>query len=200
MISLQNIDFKYDNSNELVLNNLSLDVEKGKILAIIGASGCGKSTILRIIAGLEKPQSGNVFINGKDVSNTPTENRNVGFMFQEYALFPHMTVYQNILFGLKKDNGRVKEIATIVGIEELLERYPHELSGGQRQRVALARSVAYEPSVLLLDEPFSNLDTDLKDHIRIDLLKILKKLEITTILVTHDKEDAEVLADEVVNL
>lgn len=200
MISLQNIDFKYDNSNELVLNNLSLDVEKGKILAIIGASGCGKSTILRIIAGLEKPQSGNVFINGKDVSNTPTENRNVGFMFQEYALFPHMTVYQNILFGLKKDNGRVKEIATIVGIEELLERYPHELSGGQRQRVALARSVAYEPSVLLLDEPFSNLDTELKDHIRIDLLKILKKLEITTILVTHDKEDAEVLADEVVNL
>lgn len=200
MISLKNIKFKYDNSKELVLDNLSLDVKKGERMAIIGASGCGKSTILRIIAGLETPQAGDVYINDERMNGTPTEARNIGFMFQEYALFPHMTVYQNIKYGLKQDNGKVAEIAEVVGIEEYLERYPHELSGGQRQRVALARSVVYEPSVLLLDEPFSNLDTELKDHIRLDLLEILKKLQITTILVTHDKEDANVLADKVVSL
>ena len=129
MISLKNIDFKYDNSKELVLNNLSLDVEHGQRMAIIGASGCGKSTILRIIAGLESPQAGEVYINNKLMNGTPTEHRNIGFMFQEYALFPHMTVHQNIKYGLKKDDGKVKEIAEIVGIDELLERYPHELSG-----------------------------------------------------------------------
>lgn len=202
MLNLENITFKYGNSKDNVLENFSLSIEEGSTLAILGASGCGKSTILRIIAGLEKPQSGKVIIANNDMSNIPTEKRNVGFVFQEYALFPHMTVYNNINYGLKKGNNKtqIEEVAQLVGIEELLHRYPHELSGGQRQRVALARSIAYKPNILLLDEPFSNLDTDLKDQIRNDLHNILAKTNITTILVTHDKDDAKVLANNILSL
>ena len=202
MLKLKNIKFKYDNSNEQVLDKFNLELSEGETLAILGASGCGKSTILRIIAGLEIPQDGSVYINGKDVSKVPTEKRNVGFVFQEYALFPHMTVYDNINYGLnsKGNKEKIEEVANLVGISEYLKRYPHELSGGQRQRVALARSIAYQPNILLLDEPFSNLDTELKDQIRNDLKNILNKTNITTILVTHDKDDAKVLADHVLSL
>ncbi len=202
MLRLENISFNYDNSKELVLNNFSLSIEEGTTLAILGASGCGKSTILRIIAGLEKPQKGSVYIKEKEITKTPTEKRNIGFLFQEYALFPHMTVYENINYGLPKGRNqlRVNEIAQLVGVEEFLKRYPHELSGGQRQRVALARAIVYKPEVLLLDEPFSNLDTELREQIRNDIKDILDKTDITTILVTHDKEDADVLADKVLSL
>ncbi len=202
MLKLENIKFKYDNSNELILEGFNLELAEGETLAILGASGCGKSTILRIIAGLEIPQKGSVYINGVDVSKVPTEKRNVGFVFQEYALFPHMTVYDNINYGLnsKGNKKKIEDVAKLVGISEYLKRYPHELSGGQRQRVALARSIAYQPNILLLDEPFSNLDTELKDQIRNDLKNILNKTNITTILVTHDKDDANVLADKILSL
>jgi len=202
MLKLESIKFKYDNSNEQILDGFNLELAEGETLAILGASGCGKSTILRIIAGLEIPQEGSVYINDVDVSKVPTEKRNVGFVFQEYALFPHMTVYENINYGLnsKGNKKKIEEVAKLVGITEYLKRYPHELSGGQRQRVALARSIAYQPNILLLDEPFSNLDTELKDQIRNDLKNILNKTNITTILVTHDKDDAEVLADKVLSL
>lgn len=200
MLKLENIKFKYDNSNELVLDGFNLSLEKGKTLALLGASGCGKSTILRLIAGLEKPNEGNVLINGEIVNRIPTEKRNIGFLFQEYALFPHMNVYDNIKFGLDKKSNHeliINEVASLVGVVKYLNRFPHELSGGQRQRVALARAIAYKPNLLLLDEPFSNLDTDLKDQIRKDLLEIISKTDITTVLVTHDELDAKALADEI---
>ncbi|QVK20633.1 ABC transporter ATP-binding protein [Mycoplasmatota bacterium] len=202
MLRLVDINFKY-NSSEEVLSNFNLSLSKGDTLAILGPSGCGKSTILRIIAGLEKPSSGNVYINDLSVNNLPTEKRNIGFLFQEYALFPHMNVYDNIKFGLNKNNNveqSVEEVANLVGVREYLKRYPHELSGGQRQRVALARAIIYKPDLLLLDEPFSNLDTDLKSQIRKDLKEVISKTNITTIIVTHDELDAKELADEIITL
>ncbi|XMB66895.1 ABC transporter ATP-binding protein [Mycoplasmatota bacterium zrk1] len=202
MLRLVDINFKY-NSSEEVLSNFNLSLSKGDTLAILGPSGCGKSTILRIIAGLEKPSSGNVYINDLSVNNLPTEKRNIGFVFQEYALFPHMNVYDNIRFGLNKNNNveqSVEEVANLVGVREYLKRYPHELSGGQRQRVALARAIIYKPDLLLLDEPFSNLDTDLKSQIRKDLKEVISKTNITTIIVTHDELDAKELADEIITL
>ncbi|XMB85141.1 ABC transporter ATP-binding protein [Mycoplasmatota bacterium WC44] len=200
MLKLENVKFKYDNSDELVLDNFLLSLKRGSTLAILGSSGCGKSTILRLIAGLEKPSEGNIYINGENVNKLPTEKRNIGFLFQDYALFPHMNVYDNIKFGLDKKSDEqaiIEEVATLVGVKQYLKRYPHELSGGQRQRVALARAIAYKPNLLLLDEPFSNLDTDLKDQIRRDLKEIISKTDITTILVTHDELDAKALADEI---
>ncbi len=200
MLRLSNIDFGYS-KDEPVLKNFNLEVQEGETLAILGSSGCGKSTILRIIAGLESPQKGCIKINNVDFTKVPTNNREIGFVFQEYALFPHMNVEKNIGYGLhKKDSVKVRSTAEMVGIGELLHRYPHELSGGQRQRVALARAICYSPKLLLLDEPFSNLDTKLKDQIRLDLKKILSKTNITTILVTHDEEDANSLADKIVSL
>lgn len=180
-------------------------VEQGEILSILGPSGCGKTTTLRLIAGFEKPDRGSIAIARKVVANesewTPPEKRNVGMVFQDYALFPHLTVAQNIAFGLK-DSGmdgekRVREVLDMVGLTGLGERYPHELSGGQQQRVALARALAPSPVVILLDEPFSNLDADMRSVVRKEVKRILRNTDSTAIFVTHDQEEAFEIADRV---
>lgn len=202
MITLQNITFQYDKKTE-VLNDFTLVVEKGEIVAIKGRSGKGKSTILRIIAGLEKPMKGIIKFDEQVMNDIPTSKRPVGYVFQNHALFPHLTVRKNIEFGVRRQSNKgslVQEIAEKVEIQDLLDRYPHEISGGQRQRVAIARSIITRPKVLLLDEPFTALDEELKDTIRKDILKILKKFDITTILVTHDVEDASALEARLVLL
>ncbi|KJS10243.1 MAG: ABC transporter [Peptococcaceae bacterium BRH_c8a] len=208
-IEIKNLSFQYPNAEAAAVDNFSLDINEGEIISILGPSGCGKSTVLRLIAGLERPNGGLIGINNQVVFDAKTciapENRGVGMVFQDYALFQHMTVEKNIKYGLKKynkqkKNQRVAEVLALVSLQDFAKRYPHELSGGQQQRVALARAIAPQPAVLLLDEPFSNLDADLQIKIRDVLRKILKKAFITTIFVTHDQQDAKVLADRIVYL
>jgi len=191
MLSLNQISFKYKNNNELILDDVSLELNEGEILAIVGPSGGGKSTLLRVLSGLEHPMKGEVVINNKDVTYEKPEKRAIGMLFQDYALFPHMTVEKNIAYGLKgSQKDRVNEMLQLVDLEGYNKRYPHELSGGQQQRVALARAIAPSPHILLLDEPFSNLDTELLTKIRDELFGIIKSMNITTIMVTHNEEDA----------
>lgn len=202
MIKLENITFAYD-KHTTVLDNFNLVVEKGEIVAIKGKSGQGKSTILRLIAGLERSTSGNIYLEGTIINDLPTNKRSIGYVFQNHALFPHLTVRKNIVFGIQDKANQetlINEIAAKVEISELLDRYPHEISGGQKQRVAIARSLITKPKVLLLDEPFTALDEELKDTIRKDILKILQTFQITTILVTHDLQDAVALEARVVLL
>lgn len=186
--------------------DLSFAIQEGEFFSLLGPSGCGKTTTLRLIAGLERPNWGMVIINQKVVANEKVwvapEKRGIGIVFQDYALFPHMTVYQNIAFGLnglsrEEIRKRVIHILEVVGLAGLGERYPHELSGGQCQRVALARSLAPSPKVILLDEPFSNLDADLREELRTETKRILKENGTTAILVTHDQEEAFSLSDRV---
>lgn len=188
----------------VALENINLEVKKGEIVVILGPSGCGKTSCLRLAAGLERPAQGKIFIAGNQVSGNgtwvPTERRGVGMVFQDYALFPHLTVAENIAFGIGKRSrkdmlDRVKEILKIVGLEGLSERYPHQLSGGQQQRVALGRALAPQPEILLMDEPFSNLDVDLRIHVREEVRNILKKTNSTAIFVTHDQIEAFSIAD-----
>ncbi len=186
------------------VRDLTLEVKKGEILALLGPSGCGKTTTLRLIAGFESPSSGTVEIGGRTVAgqsvNVPPERRRVGMVFQDYALFPHLSVEQNVAYGLKnakKRKGRVAEVLTLTHLDGLGGRMPHELSGGQQQRVALARALAPEPAVVLLDEPFSNLDAGLRARVRSEIREILREAEVTSIFVTHDQEEALSLADEV---
>jgi iron(III) transport system ATP-binding protein len=208
-IEIENLNFKYKNTKVDTLKKVSFSMEKGEILSILGESGGGKSTVLRLIAGLETPAGGSLVIDGRTIFNnsifTQPEKRGVGMVFQDYALFPHMTVDENIKFGLnnliKKDrDNRVREMLELVNLQEFGRRYPHELSGGQQQRVAIARALAPKPTVLLLDEPFSNLDAHLKSKIREELKAILNKTGITAIFVTHDREDVKSIADKVVVL
>lgn len=208
-VQVKNLDFKYDNSKDLVIKNFSLDIDKGEIVAILGPSGCGKSTILRLIAGLEEPSSGEININNKIVVSNKLflnpEERGVGMVFQDYALFPHLTVYENIRFGLHKlskeeQKSRVNEVLKLVNLEEFINRYPYELSGGQQQRVALARALAPKPSVLLMDEPFSNLDSHLRSKIRIELKEIIEKSNTTCVFVTHDIEDVRAISSRVISV
>jgi sulfate transport system ATP-binding protein len=180
-----------------VLEDLNFTVEKGRILAILGPSGCGKSTALKIIAGLLYQDSGEVWLDGERLDNIPANKRQIGFVFQHYSLFPHMSVRRNIEFGLRmKDTGpkkmarKVKELLELVGLEGLEDRKPGQLSGGQQQRVALARALAIEPRLLLLDEPFGALDAKIRKRLRRDLKKLQKSLGVTTIFVTHDQEEA----------
>ncbi|NOZ59049.1 MAG: ABC transporter ATP-binding protein, partial [Euryarchaeota archaeon] len=184
--------------------DLSLEVGDGEIFCLLGPSGCGKSTTLRLIAGLEVPDAGSIEIGGVAVAGEgtwlPPEERRVGIVFQDYALFPHMRVRENIAFGLRGWSRcalrrRVDEVLELVGLSGLEERYPHELSSGQQQRVAIARALAPEPEVVLLDEPFSNLDVDLRRRIRRDIKRILREAGITAIFVTHDQEEAFYIAD-----
>ncbi len=186
------------------VRNLNLELEPGRILALLGPSGCGKTTTLRLLAGFEHPETGEIEIGGRTSAgrNTfvPPEKRKVGMVFQDYALFPHLTVEQNVAYGLlrnKKRNGRVEEVLGIAHLDGLGNRMPHELSGGQQQRVALARALAPEPAVVLLDEPFSNLDATLRTRVRAEMRGILKDAGATAIFVTHDQEEALSLADEV---
>jgi iron(III) transport system ATP-binding protein len=181
----------------------SLCVDRGEVVAILGPSGCGKTTLLRLIAGFEQPGGGTVEIDGRRVAGTgawvPPEERRVGMVFQDYALFPHLTVTENIGFGLRRHSrtSRVPELLGVVGLDGLGKRYPHELSGGQQQRVALARALAPEPDVVLLDEPWSNVDPFLRESLRAEVTEIIRPLGITVVLVTHDREEAFSLADRI---
>ena len=199
--------------NVVALDNVSLSVEKGEFLVVLGPSGSGKTTLLRIIAGLEKPTSGVVYIDGEVVADpsrrlyVPPQKRDVGMVFQNWALYPNMRVFDNIAFpleikGLGRDEirRRVKEVAEVLGIQDLLDRYPRQLSGGQQQRVALARALVKNPKVLLLDEPFSNLDARVRVTARTFVKKVQRSLGITTILVTHDQADAFAVGDRIVVL
>ncbi|GEB32163.1 MULTISPECIES: ABC transporter ATP-binding protein [Brevibacillus] len=206
---LENVTFGYDTGSGPVVRDFSLRMEQGEIVGILGSSGCGKSTLLRLIAGLEAPAGGRILIAGKVLVDprqfVEPEHRGVGMIFQDYALFPHLTVEQNILFGLhrltkREREQRLGEMLSLVQMEGYGKRYPHELSGGQQQRVAFARALAPRPAILLMDEPFSNLDADLKKKIREDLKQLLRHAHITTILVTHDKEDAETICDRIIRL
>lgn len=205
-VQIQDLKFRYKNAQNHTLRDIQVEIEKGEIISILGRSGSGKSTLLRLIAGLETPQEGIMNINGECMFDEKTlcspEKRGIGVVFQDYALFPHMTVAQNIKFGLRKMNRkqkkeRLEEMLALINLSGYGHRYPYELSGGQQQRVALARALAPAPSLLLLDEPFSNLDVHLQEKIREELKDILKKTGITSILVTHDFEDAKAIADRV---
>lgn len=187
------------------IKDLTLDVEKGEFLTLLGPSGCGKTTTLRLIAGFEKPDAGSICINGTPVATdgrfVPAEKRNIGMVFQDYALFPHLNVFDNVGFGMKgrkKDKRkRVDEMLLLVGLDGYGKRMPYELSGGQQQRVALARALAPNPDLLLLDEPFSNLDAALRVQVRAEVRQILRAANTTTVFVTHDQEEALSLSDKV---
>jgi ABC-type Fe3+/spermidine/putrescine transport system ATPase subunit len=187
------------------VNAVSLDVKKGEFLSLLGPSGCGKTTTLRIIAGFERPTEGSVFIKDELVNDVPSYLRNTGMVFQNYALFPHKSVYDNVAFGLRyrhfpknEIKDRVKRVLDLVQLPGLEARYPKQLSGGQQQRVALARALVIEPDVLLLDEPLSNLDAKLRAQMRIELKQIQQRIRITTIFVTHDQEESMTLSDRTV--
>src|SRR5262245_61565877 len=189
-----------------VLNEFSLALARGQIGCILGPSGCGKTTALRCIAGFEKITAGRIAINGEEVSRAgyvlPPEQRRIGMVFQDYALFPHLTVEENVAFGLRPLERpararRAAELLEVIGMEHSADRYPHELSGGQQQRVALARALAPRPELLLLDEPFSNLDVELRERLGLEVRDILKSQGMTAILVTHDQHDAFAIADEI---
>ena len=184
------------------VRGLSFSLARGTIGCLLGPSGCGKTTGLRCIAGFETPSAGRILLNGVVVSSAatslPPEKRRIGMVFQEHALFPHLTAAGNIAFGISnKNEKRVQELASLTGITELLDKYPHELSGGQQQRVALARALAPRPELLLLDEPFSNLDTGLRERLSHELRDIIKASGATAVLVTHDQNEAFAMADEV---
>lgn len=186
-------------------NHVSFGIEQGRLIALLGPSGSGKTTILRMIAGLETPDSGEIVIDGKVVNNIPASERGIGFVFQNYALFRYMTVYDNIAFGLnvKKENKkyideRVHELLKLISLEGLEKRYPSQLSGGQRQRVAFARALAPNPHLLLLDEPFAAIDAKVRQELRSWLKEMIEKLGITSIFVTHDQDEAIEVADEII--
>jgi len=201
-VTLRNIVKRF--GKVIAVNDISIHVEKGEFFSLLGPSGCGKTTTLRIIAGFEKPDKGEVYIGETLVNELPPEKRNVGMVFQNYALFPNMTVFDNIAFPLKmkrlpKDEirRRVKELLELVRLEGFEERYPRQLSGGQQQRVALARALARDPEILLLDEPLSNLDAKLRVALRYEIRRIQKEVGITAIYVTHDQEEALSISDRV---
>lgn len=188
-----------------ILHNINLEVRNGEFLTLLGPSGCGKTTLLRLISGFEEPTQGKVFIENKDVSGLPPHRRHVHTVFQNYALFPHMTVFENVAFGLRcqrrpenEIQERVDDVLKMVKLETFRERKPHQLSGGQQQRVAIARAVVNRPLVLLLDEPLSSLDYRLRKNMQIELKQLQRKLGITFIFVTHDQEEALSMADRVV--
>jgi len=187
------------------VNHVSLTAAPGEMVTLLGPSGCGKTTILRMVSGFEIPTSGKVLIGGRDVSTLPPNKRNVGMMFQSYALFPHLNVFENVAYGLrikrvaeKEIKERVQQVLELMQIEPFEQRMPNQLSGGQQQRVALARAVVTEPSVLLFDEPLSNLDAKLREYMRDELRKIQQRVGITSIYVTHDQSEAMAISDKVV--
>ena len=202
-LKLNNLTKKYGDFT--AVSNINIDLEKGEMVALLGGSGCGKTTILRMIAGFIEPNEGTVEIDGNVMNKIPAYKRNVGIFFQNYALFPHMTVFDNVAFSLKlkklpKDEikKKVEDILELVKLVGLGERYPRELSGGQQQRVALARALVMEPNVLLLDEPLSNLDAQLRIEMQVEIKRIQRHLGLTTIIVTHDQEEAVSLADRII--
>ena len=202
-VELKNINKHFGNFK--ASDNVSFGIEKGKLIGLLGPSGSGKTTILRMIAGLENPDSGEIIIDGKVINNVPASKRGIGFVFQSYALFRYMTVFENIAFGLrvlkKSENEikeRVAELVKLIGLEGLESRYPSQLSGGQRQRVAFARALAPNPQLLLLDEPFAAIDAKVRQELRHWLKEMIAKLGVTSIFVTHDQDEAIEVADEII--
>jgi putrescine transport system ATP-binding protein len=186
------------------VDNVSIDIKKGEIFALLGSSGCGKSTLLRMLAGFEMPSLGNIFLDGADIAKMPAYERPINMMFQSYALFPHLTVWENVAFGLKRDGmpkeqiaERVEAMLGIVKLKPYAKRKPHQLSGGQQQRVALARCLAKSPKLLLLDEPLGALDRKLREQTQFELVNIIKKVGVTCVMVTHDQEEAMIMADRI---
>ncbi|MET0484324.1 MAG: ABC transporter ATP-binding protein [Candidatus Rokuibacteriota bacterium] len=207
LLELARIGKRFGADRPAAVDGLTLTLEAGRILVLLGPSGCGKTTTLRLIAGFEEPDEGLIAIGGRVVAQAgsrgvPPEERGVGVVFQDYALFPHLTVEENVAFGLARRprtarSAQVARILDLIGLGDLARRYPHELSGGQQQRVATARALAPEPALLLLDEPFSNLDADLRAQMRDEVEKTLRATKTTAIFVTHDQEEAFTIADEV---
>ncbi len=192
-----------------VCDNLNIDIPSGELVALLGPSGSGKTSLLRIIAGLEQPDSGSVLFNGEDTTNVSVKDRNVGFVFQHYALFGHMSIFENVAFGLRvrpkstrpseeQIRKKVTELLKLVQLDWIADRYPHQLSGGQRQRIALARALAVEPKVLLLDEPFGALDAKVRKELRRWLRRLHDEMHITSVFVTHDQEEAMEVSDRIV--
>jgi iron(III) transport system ATP-binding protein len=201
-IEIRNVNLSYGANH--ILKDVSLSIEPGEFFAFLGPSGCGKTTLLRLIAGFNQADSGDVRLGGEDISRLPPWQRNVGMVFQSYALWPHMTVARNVAFGLEERRlgrgeiaERVAAALALVGLDALADRYPSQLSGGQQQRVALARTIAIEPKVLLLDEPLSNLDAKMRVQVRRELRDLQQRLGLTTIFVTHDQEEANSVCDRI---
>ncbi|MDX9801307.1 MAG: ABC transporter ATP-binding protein [Spirochaetia bacterium] len=204
-LRLKNIYKSYGKT--AVINGLSLDVKDGELVTLLGPSGCGKTTTLRCVTGFLNPEKGDIFIGEKNITEIPPEKRGIGLVFQNYALWPHMTIFENLAFGLRlrkmKDKviqKKVMEGLSIVKLEAFGDRYPRQLSGGQQQRVALARAIVLEPDILLLDEPLSNLDALLREQMRFEIGQIHRNFKITTIYVTHDQTEAMVISDRIVIL
>jgi putrescine transport system ATP-binding protein len=202
LLEIRNLTKSFDGQH--AVDDVSLTIYKGEIFALLGPSGCGKSTLLRMLAGFEVPSSGQIVLDGQDLSHVPPYQRPINMMFQSYALFPHMTVEQNIAFGLKQDKlpkgeiaERVAEMLALVHMQEFAKRKPHQLSGGQRQRVALARSLAKRPKLLLLDEPMGALDKKLRDRMQLEVVDILERVGVTCVMVTHDQEEAMTMAGRI---
>lgn len=214
-LCIENLTYSYKNKEKPAVLNFSLQVEKGSFTTLLGPSGCGKTTLLRCISGFLNPTEGSIYINGVNQNDVEPNKRKIGMVFQDYALFPHLSVEANIMYGLKVNNtyvdsnGKIKkyskrqlqekvhDVTEILDLQDYLSRYPHELSGGQQQRVALARAIVLNPEVLLMDEPLSSLDTKLREKVRDELKEIQHKLGITTIYVTHDQEEALSLSDTI---
>jgi len=202
LVKIDRVTKKFDET--IAVDDVSLEIKKGEIFALLGGSGSGKSTLLRMLAGFERPTEGRIFLDGVDITDMPPYERPINMMFQSYALFPHMTVAQNIAFGLKQDkipaaevDARVAEMLKLVQMSQYAKRKPHQLSGGQRQRVALARSLAKRPKLLLLDEPMGALDKKLRSQMQLELVEIIERVGVTCVMVTHDQEEAMTMAERI---
>ena len=208
ILDVKGVSKQFSGSKTLAVNQISFSLIQGELLALLGPSGCGKTTLLRLIAGFEQPTAGKIFLSGKTIASEtcwlPPEKRNTGMVFQDYALFPHLNVSENVSFGLKTKKPRlsnqeirhrVVEVLSLVGLNGFEKRYPNELSGGQQQRIALARALAPQPALILLDEPLSNLDVQVREKLRHEVRSILKSTNTTGIFVTHDQEEAMAIAD-----
>ena len=203
-IEIRHVTHCYDGGTAKALDDVNYTIERGEFFALLGSSGCGKSTLLNIIGGFVDPSAGSITVDGQDILATPAYKRNIGTVFQSYALFPHMTVFDNVAYGLRlktKDKQaireRVEECLALVHLEDFAKRRPHQLSGGQQQRVAIARALAPRPEILMLDEPMGNLDAKLRKEMQIELRAIQQRTGITTIMVTHDQEEAMSMADRI---
>ena len=202
LVKIDRVTKKFDET--IAVDDVSLEIKKGEIFALLGGSGSGKSTLLRMLAGFERPTEGRIYLDGVDITDMPPYERPINMMFQSYALFPHMTVAQNIAFGLQQDkipkaeiDARVAEMLKLVRMSEYAKRKPHQLSGGQRQRVALARSLAKRPKLLLLDEPMGALDKKLRSQMQLELVEIIERVGVTCVMVTHDQEEAMTMAERI---
>ncbi len=202
LVKIDRVTKKFDET--IAVDDVSLEIKKGEIFALLGGSGSGKSTLLRMLAGFERPTEGRIYLDGVDITDMPPYERPINMMFQSYALFPHMTVAQNIAFGLQQDkipkaevDARVAEMLKLVQMSQYAKRKPHQLSGGQRQRVALARSLAKRPKLLLLDEPMGALDKKLRSQMQLELVEIIERVGVTCVMVTHDQEEAMTMAERI---